>query len=337
MTDPTVRPGRDARIGVREVAERAGVSTQTVSRVINDRPHIRPDTRARVERAMAELGYRVNNAARALGTATSRIVGVVASDATLYGPAVGMSRLDAAARAAGRWIATAYADSADPDDVSRAVERLLALGVDGIVVLAPHAETLRVARRAAGAVRVAAMHDGAGADRQRDAAGAVVDHLVALGHRVIARVSGPPDWSEAAARDAGADAALARAGLASGPRWVGDWSARSGEGLALRVAEAVRGGGVTAVLVANDQMALGLIAGLAAAGLEVPGDLSVAGFDDNPDAAFYRPALTTVRLDLAGEARRVVADAIGSGAVDPATAPTLVVRASTAPLAPTSA
>ncbi|MBN9170997.1 MAG: LacI family DNA-binding transcriptional regulator, partial [Microbacterium sp.] len=101
----------DRPVGVREVAERAGVSTQTVSRVINARPGIRDETRERVQAAIAELGYRVNNAARSLGTRRSRTLGVIASDATLYGPSVGIAALETAARARGMWMATAYADS----------------------------------------------------------------------------------------------------------------------------------------------------------------------------------------------------------------------------------
>lgn len=323
-----------ARVGVRDVAAHAGVSTQTVSRVINDHPNIRPATRARVVAAMDALGYRVNNAARALGTSTTRTIGVLASDATLYGPSVGIAHLEAAARSTGRWIATAYADAGDVSAVTSAVDRLLSQGVDGIIVLAPHDGTLDVARAAAPGVRVAAMHSGEGADRQAEAAALVVDHLASLGHRRIARLDGPAEWSEAAARDRGVDAALSRAGLSPGPRWDGDWSAASGAARARDVAGAVgEAGGPTAIVVANDQMALGLIAGLAAAGVAVPDMLSVAGFDDNPDAAFYRPALTTVRLDLAGEARRAVADAAALTAVPPPAAPTLIARASTARLA----
>ncbi len=320
-----------SRIGVREVAARAGVSTQTVSRVLNAHPNIRPDTRARVEAAMDELGYRVNNAARALGTSTTRTLGVLASDATLYGPASGLVHLEAAARGAGRWIATAYADADDSAAVAVAVERLLAQGVDGIVVLAPHAGTLAVARAAAPGVRVSAMHSGAGEERQRHAAALVVEHLVALGHRRIARVAGPAEWAEATARDAGVDVALRAAGLPEGSTWVGDWSAASGHALAGEVAAAVRGPeGPTAIVVANDQMALGLMVGLDALGVRVPESVSVAGFDDNPDAAYYRPALTSVRLDLAGEARRALADALSLSAEDAAPdEPVLMVRAST--------
>lgn len=319
------------RVGVREVAARAGVSSQTVSRVLNEHPNIRPDTRARVVAAMEELGYRFNNAARALGTATTHTLGVVASDATLYGPSVGIAHIESAARATGRWVTTAYADAGEAASVAAAVGHLLAQGVDGIVVLAPHLETLEVARAAAPGLRVVAMHSGAGGARQAEAAETVVVHLVASGHRRIARLAGPAEWSEAVARDRGVDAGLHAADLPPGERWSGDWSAASGFALAPDVAAAARRpDGPTAIVVANDQMALGLIAGLDAQGVAVPGDLSVAGFDDNPDAAYYRPGLTTVRLDLAGEARRVLAEALALPDAPAPAAPTLVARASTA-------
>ncbi len=327
MTQDGGMAGR--RVGMRDVARLAGVSSQTVSRVINDHPSIRPETRARVREAMAELDYRVNNAARSLGTRTTRTIGVVASDAALYGPAVGIAELESAARAAGRWVATTYADAADEASVTDAARHLLAQGVDGMIAVAPHARTLDVL--AAGGVPVVALHGGVGAQRQREGAALAVTHLVALGHRRIGRVAGPPDWPEAVARDDGVDTALAAHGLDARIRWAGDWSAAAGAHLAAEVAASIRSpGGPTAIVVANDQMALGLVAGLREAGLDVPGDVSVTGFDDNPDAAFYRPALTTVRLDIAGEARRCVAEVLRSDSVAEPALPVLVVRASTA-------
>ncbi|MDE0546248.1 LacI family DNA-binding transcriptional regulator [Microbacterium sp. C7(2022)] len=302
------------RIGVRQVAERAGVSTQTVSRVLNDHPHIRPETRERVLAAMAELDYRVNNAARALGTRTTRTLGVIASDAALYGPSVGIAALEAAAREAGHWIATAYADAQDTASVDDAARRLRAQGVDGLVVLAPHERSLAALTSAHPEVPVVALHAGEGAEAQIQGAADAVRHLWDLGHRRIARLEGPADWLEARARSDGMRQA-ASAMAVDGPVWQGDWTAATAALQANEVAAAVRApGGPTAIAVANDQMALGLIAGLRGAGLDVPGDVSVTGFDDNPDAAYYHPALTTVRVDLAGEARRVVAAVLaGSG------------------------
>jgi len=312
------------RIGVREVAAAAGVSTQTVSRVLNGYAGIRESTRERVLAAVADLDYRVNNAARALGTSLTRTVGVVASDAVLHGPSAGIAALERAARTRGRWISTAYTDSDDPADIDAAVRHLLDQGVDGIVLVAAHGATPLEGYD----VPIVPLYGESGA-RQRDAASLVVTHLAGLGHRRIVEVAGPSDWREALARTAGVADAVARLDLALAGRPEGDWSAASGFALAGAVADLVREG-ATAVAVANDQMALGLIAGLTARGLAVPADVSIAGFDDNPDAAFYAPALTTVRLDVEGEAEHAVAAVLGDASASPAE-PVLVVRDSTAP------
>ncbi|KTS02858.1 MULTISPECIES: LacI family DNA-binding transcriptional regulator [Microbacterium] len=313
------------RIGMRDVADAAGVSTQTVSRVLNDYPGIRDATRERVLAAVAALDYRVNNAARALGTSLTRTVGVVASDAVLHGPSAGIAALERAARARGRWISTAYTDSDDPADIDAAVRHLLDQGVDGIVLVAAHGATPLEGYD----VPLVPLYGESGI-RQRDAAALVVDHLADLGHRRIVEVAGPADWREASARTAGVADAVARRGLTLVDRVEGDWSAASGSALADAVAGRIADG-ATAVAVANDQMALGLTAGLAARGLRVPADVSVTGFDDNPDAGFYSPPLTTVRLDVEGEAAEAVARVLGDEPTAPAR-PVLVPRASTAAL-----
>ncbi len=312
------------RIGVRDVAVAAGVSAQTVSRVLNGYPGIREATRERVLDAVAALDYRVNNAARALGTSLTRTVGVVASDAVLHGPAAGITALERAARARGRWISTAYTDSDDPADIDAAARHLLDQGVDGIVLVAAHGATSLEGYD----VPIVPLYGESGS-RQRDAAALVVDHLADLGHRRIVEVAGPSDWRMALARTAGVADAVDRRGLERADRLEGDWSAASGAAVAEAVASGIAAG-ATAVAVANDQMALGLTAGLTSRGLRVPADVSVAGFDDNPDAAFYTPSLTTVRLDVEGEAEYAVAAVLGDAVVAPA-APVLVVRDSTAP------
>ena len=318
------------RPGVRDVARAAGVSAQTVSRVINENPNIRPETRQRVLDAMALLDYRINNAARALTTRSTHTLGIVASDTNLFGPSAGIAALERAAREAGHWAASTYADADDPVSVVAAARRLLAQGVDGILLVAAHEQSLRALQHED--IPVHALHHGVGAQRQAVGAGLVIDHLYALGHRRIARISGPRDWVESAARERGVRDRLDAYALAPTRVWLGDWSAASGQRLADSVVAALRElDPPTAVAVANDQMALGVIAGLHQAGVEVPGQVSITGFDDNPDAAFYRPALTTVRLDIAGEARRLIAAALGLQAPTPAE-PELLIRASSAPV-----
>src|SRR6478735_3076538 len=188
-------PRRGGRIGVRDVAQLAGVSTQTVSRVLNDSTSLREETRVRVLDAMAQLEYRPNNAARALGTATTRTLGVVATDVTLYGPALAVAALASAARDAGRWIATAYADATEAASVEAALSHVRGQGVDGIVLVAPHARTRDALLNHASGTPIVVMHGGP-VDRQAEGASLVVDHLVGLGHRRIGRLGGPSDWLE---------------------------------------------------------------------------------------------------------------------------------------------
>ncbi|WP_022889537.1 LacI family DNA-binding transcriptional regulator [Agromyces italicus] len=335
-------------VGVREVAALAGVSRQTVSRVLNDHPEVATATKERVLAAMGELDYRMNNAARALGTRRSRTFGVLASDALQYGPSRSIAAVESAARAAGYWVSAAFVDSGDAASVTAAVEHLLAQSVEGLVVVAPHARTIETLDVLEIGVPVVTLHS-AGHDArsfsvdQSAGARAAVGCLADAGHRRVAHLAGPADWLEAEARRAGYLAELETRGLETGPVIAGDWTARSG----FAAAAAVVDSGVTGVFAANDQMALGLIGGLRAVGVAVPEDLSIVGFDDMPDAAYLWPALTTVRQDFEELAHHAVERLValaGSGAgiagsrarsslgeEAPLIVPELVVRASVVP------
>lgn len=323
-------------MGVRDVAALAGVSRQTVSRVLNDNPEVAEATRERVMAAMAELGYRVNNAARALGTRRSRTLGVLASNAEQYGPSRSIAAIEASARAAGYWVSAAFAEAGDADAVVAAVDHLISQGVEGVVVVAPHARTLDALDALRIDVPIVTLHSSGRGTRGLSvdqAAGArlATAALADAGHTRIAHLAGPADWLEAEARAEGFAAETAARGLPAGPVIAGDWSAASGYAATAAVIES----GVTAVFSANDQMALGLLGGLHEAGLAVPGDVSVVGFDDIPDAAFYWPRLTTIRQDFTELARRAVAalvagpDAAASALLP--VAPALMRRDSVAP------
>lgn len=335
MSDTSSGPRR--AVGVRDVADLAGVSRQTVSRVLNDHPDVAAATRQRVLAAMAELGYRMNNAARALGTRRSRTLGVLASDSLQYGPSRSIAAIEASARASGYWASAAFADAGDADAVVAAVDHLVAQGVEGVVVVAPHARTLEVLDGLRIGVPVVTLHSaglGGRGPSIDQAAGArlAVAALADAGHTRIAHLAGPADWLEAESRAEGFAAEVAARGLVAGPVIEGDWTAASGHA----AAEAVRESGATAVFAANDQMALGLLGGLYESGLSVPHDVSVVGFDDIPDAAYYWPRLTTVRQDFDELARRTVAAVLAGDAAPAASAlapvaPLLVVRDSVAP------
>src|SRR3954452_25036391 len=196
-------PVRAGAVVMADVARLAGVSQQTVSRVLNDSPHVRADTRARVMEAVRKLEYRPNRLARALVTGRSRTLGVLSFDTTLYGPASTLFAIERAAHDAGYFVSIASLRSLDAESVRAAVERLREQGVDGVLVIAPQESAARgllqlpadipiVATEAGppGAVPLVAVDQVAGA-------GLATEHLLALGHKTVWHVAGPPDWLEA--------------------------------------------------------------------------------------------------------------------------------------------
>ena len=323
---------------IRDVAQAAGVSYQTVSRVLNHRPKIAPATVARVNAAIEQLGYRPNRAARALVTSRTRTIGVVLPARSLYGPFSTFLAIEAAARRRGYAVTASPHASDDADDIVRAVDSLVTHGVEGIVAIAPQARARDAMHHLGAGVPVLALQglpdevDGNGFD-QRGAARLATAHLVELGHRVIAHLPGPDGWAEADERRRGYVEELEAHGIEPLLAPAGDWMPESGF---LSGRWLLDRGDVTAVFTANDEMAIGLLAAAAAAGLEVPRDLSVVGFDDMPSARYLAPPLTTIQQDFAELGQRVVAaliDELEHGALQehrPPLGSRLVVRGSTA-------
>jgi DNA-binding LacI/PurR family transcriptional regulator len=322
-----------------DVGRLAGVSHQTVSRVVNGSPHVRADTRQRVIAAMRELGYRPNSVARALATGRTNTFGVVSFDTTLYGPASTLFGIERAAHEAGYFIIVASLVSLDRASVAEAIERLRRHGVDGILVIAPHRETADALANAPGGIPLAAVEAGpAGAvpvvevDQFAGAAHAT-RHLLDLGHETVWHVAGPVDWLESGKRMEGWRQTLEDAGARVPEPLVGDWSASAGYQLGRRLSKEM---GVTAIFVANDQMALGVLRAMSEAGREVPSEVSIVGFDDIPEAPYFTPPLTTVRQDFNEVGTRSVqlllvtmetGERLPTGLV---VQPELIVRASTA-------
>jgi DNA-binding LacI/PurR family transcriptional regulator len=321
-----------------DVGRLAGVSHQTVSRVLNDSAKVRPETRERVLRAMRQLDYRPNSVARALVTGRSRTVGVVTFDTVLYGPASTLFGIEKAAHAAGYFVSIISLRSLDRASVLSALERLQAQGIDGILIIAPHVRTANVMLNLPAHVPVVAVEAGPDDDvpvvviDQVAGARAATEHLLGLGHRTVWHIAGPEGWLEARRRIDGWQSALRRAGADVPEPLVGDWSPRSGYDIAQRL---LADPAVTAVFAANDQMALGVLRRLHESGRDVPGDVSVVGFDDIPEAAFFTPPLTTVRQDFGEMGRQSVLtllariDDVDSPSRRVVVAPELVVRAST--------
>jgi DNA-binding LacI/PurR family transcriptional regulator len=321
-----------------DVAQLAGVSYQTVSRVLHDSPNVHDETRERVLAAIRQLDYRPNSMARALVTGRSKTLGVVSFDTALYGPASTLFGIQQAAHDAGYAVSISSLRSINRDTVLSAIQQLRDQGVDGVAVIAPLRAGVDALRHVRPDFAVVAVEAGPDASipvatvDQRAGAAAATEHLLNLGHKTVWHLAGPIDWKEAEDRIDGWKSALKAAGARMPALIRGDWTARSGYEAAQSLLQIEE---LTAVLVGNDQMALGLLRRLHEAGRKVPADLSVVGFDDIPEAAYFTPPLTTVRQDFAELGRRCLHTLLGriAGNMEPirvVVAPELVVRGSTA-------
>lgn len=284
-----------------DVAKLAGVSQMTVSRVINERSGVRDDTRARVLAAMRELDYHPNVAARTLVTGRSKTLGVVSFNTTLFGPASTLYGVELAARAADYFVSVATLRRLDRRSLHEAVDRLRTQGVDGIVLIAPQSAIVDALQQLAINLPLVVVEGGIGggapvaAVDQYTGAARLTHHLLSLGHETVWHISGPNDWLEADARRRAWENTLREAGREVPPVLPGDWSARAGYDHGRTLASE---GSATAVFAANDHMALGVLRALREAGARVPDDVSVVGFDDVPEAAYFSPPLTTVRQNF---------------------------------------
>ncbi len=323
-----------------DVAAVAGVSHQTVSRVLNGHPSVRPETRQRVQEAIVELGYRRNSAARALVTRRSGALGVVTAGSSHYGPTSTLLGLEEAARDVGYFVSVATIRTMDADSMHGALEHFLDQGVEGIAIIAPQAEVTAAVATFDAPVPVVMISAAPGAEPgvrtvsidQHEGARLATRHLIGLGHQEVVHLAGPQDWFDARARLTGWRAECTAAGVAVPDPIEGDWTAERGYAVGRAMA---RTGAPGAVFAANDQLALGLLRAFWEAGVRVPQDVSVVGFDDVTGAAYFIPPLTTVRQDFAALGRQAIgsltAALTGTAFEQPVIPATLVVRASTAP------
>ncbi|MET7473697.1 LacI family DNA-binding transcriptional regulator [Streptomyces sp. NPDC005648] len=341
MTRAVGRSAASAAPRSADVAQVAGVSRKTVSRVLNNEPYVSDEVRRRVLEAAEQLGYRLNHAARALASGRNRSIGVVALGTAGYGTASLLVGIEKAVRDAGYALRVVNTVDGDPDGIAGAVMSLLEQGVDGVVVSEPIVEgeiPLRVdvpvlflgAPPAFVSARTVSVGVGAHA-----LARAATEHLLDLGHTTVHHLAGPRRWYASKDRVEGWRAALAARGAQEPPVVEGDWSAASGYEAGRELAA---DDSVTAVFVAGDEMAIGLIHALREAGRRVPEDVSVVGFDGNPVFAYVTPPLTTVSQPFDAAARegiRLLVHAIEEPETElpPASEPPveLVVRGSTAP------
>ncbi|MCW4456658.1 LacI family DNA-binding transcriptional regulator [Microbacterium sp. MPKO10] len=301
--------GKNRPVTIFDVARLAGVSHQTVSRVLNDLPNVRASTRERVEKAIAQLRYTPSQAARALVTRRSRTLGLIQTGGPDYGPSSTLLYFNEAAREARYAVSIASMLEADAGALRSAAELLLRQNVEALVLIAATAsDVASLAHEELGVplIVVAPHAEGRAASVAIDhyaGARTAVAHLAELGHSDIRHVSGPAQSLEARERIRGWRDELSARGLVANEILTGDWSPASGYQYGRSLGEST----ATAAFVANDQMALGVIHGLRDSGREVPADFSIVGFDDIPEAAHFSPPLSTVRQDFVSLGHDVMA------------------------------
>lgn len=310
---------------IRDVAERAQVSVASVSRVLTGAGAVTEPTRLKVLEAVEALAYVPHSGARSLSTSRTDTVGVILPD--LFGEFFSelIRGMDVAARASGLHLIV----SSSHDDASEAAAAIRSMRgrVDGLIVLSPHLDASHLTQSLSGRLPVLLMNGGANdADRPSivvdNVGGAVaaVEHLLNLGRRHIVHVGGPATNLEARERQAGYIQAMTAAGLEP-VVLAGDFTQPSGHVAAnALLSEGVR---PDAVFVANDTMAVGVLLALQEAGVRCPEDISVVGFDDVPIASLVRPALTTLRIEIAETGRRAMERLVGliASANDPQSTP----------------
>lgn len=339
---------KTTRSTIKEVASVAGVSTQTVSRVINERPDVSPETRKRVQEVIDDLGYQPSALARSLIRQRSDTLGIVTAGLRYIGPSRTLSGIASAAEEAGYSLLLKELPGFDANDIAPIIQFFLSHHVDGIIWAVPevgenHAWVTRqlldlefplvyITMESRKNISAVAIDNYLGGQM-------AVSHLLEQGYKHVAHISGPLDWWEARQRKAAWKDTLMGAGLEPQDNyWAeGNWSSASG---ALAVEKLfAQYPDLDSIFVANDQMALSAIQFFWEKGLRIPQDIGIVGFDNIAESAFFSPALTTIQQDQYNVAKLAVAEIIriiesgwrGQGPIDSKAIilpPTLVVRQS---------
>ncbi|HEX9017913.1 MAG TPA: LacI family DNA-binding transcriptional regulator [Anaerolineaceae bacterium] len=336
------------RVTIRDVARAAGVSTQTVSRVLNERTDVSAQTRARILAIIAELGYSPNALARSLIQGHSRTLGVVAYGLSYYGPSRVLTGIEHRANALGYSVMLSLLHDPETNDGQELFFNLRSRQVDGIIWAVPEIGANRawigehVDPMDCPVVFINMQPDqgaSVAAIDNREGGRLATGHLLAQGYRRIGLISGPDSWWEARQREQGWREAMQAGGVAPGTldafKVAGDWYPSSGSnGLETLLR---RHPYLEAVFACNDPMAAGALQAARRLGRRVPEDLAIVGFDDTPEAVYYYPSLTTIRQPLAELGARAVDMVIhtASGAAQPTPQalwmhPELVIRESSA-------
>jgi DNA-binding LacI/PurR family transcriptional regulator len=291
------------KVTMKNVAALSGVSYQTVSRVINGMPDVSDKTRRRVQKIMKKVGFRPNMTARQLRSRRSTTVGLVTFATGYYGPSQVLTNSEQCVKELGFGFMFSGIVEESIDEIRRAVDELCAYQVCGILIHLPLQVDLRGLQDLSRNVPLVAVDS----DFGFQAPSVVIDnelgsriatrHLIERAHEKIAYLQGPPYWRASKLRYLGWQKELKAARLKQGPLIQGDWSAGSGfEAVKKMLAQSW--GKFTALVVANDQMALGAIRAFQESGIRIPEDISIVGFDDIPEAGFFGPPLSTMKQDF---------------------------------------
>jgi LacI family transcriptional regulator len=299
------------RVTIKDVAKEAGISYQTVSRVVNNKGEVSPEVRARVKVAIKKLGYRPNAIARSMVRGRTHTLGCIAPNLVDYTFASLVEGAKNEARQHGYFLLAASAEQ--ENEANALCDELISSGrVDGLLAINPYAdgrhrcfEQLIAQGAAIVYYGVGRLHSGVAAVGLDDENGAyqIARHFITLGHTRIAMLTGPHNEDCVQDRSAGFERALHEAGLnaSSDLVWTSDWSATGGYQAMQRWLTS--GANFTALFAQNDRMAVGAIKAVRDYGRRVPHDLAVAGFDDMPLASYFDPPLTTIRQDIFEQGR----------------------------------
>ncbi len=329
------------RVTMLEVAQESGVSYQTVSRVINDHPNVAPETRSRILDVIKRLNYRPSKAARSLASKYSSTLAVITYGMEFYGLTQMVVNIEQYARKAGYDIVYSNVNLEDSDDIDSRIDSMAQWSVDGIILIAPIKNTYyeRIFQQLTTTPYILFdnspdIQNPSIRINQESGGLTVTNHLISLGHQQLVTIKGPQKWFGAESRLLGYHQALQSAGLTSIAEIEGDWTAQSGYTAMKTLLQQQT---FTGIVAGNDQMALGAIHALTEAGVRIPQDVSIVGFDDIPEASFFLPALTTVKQDfhlLAQRGIQYLIDLIQNPEIvagQRVIEPQLVVRNSTSP------
>jgi DNA-binding LacI/PurR family transcriptional regulator len=326
-----------SKANIYDVAKLAGVSHQTVSRVINSHPSVKPATREKVEGAISELKYRPNHAARQLVTSQSNMIGILIAGSELYGPWAILNAMEREARLEGYTVISISVLPDSPDSWREGIEQLRNLEIDGVITIALSNKIVKEVENSLASATIVIVDTEP--SKKFDAVNIenfiggkiATQHLIELGHKNIVHLTGPTSGYEGEQRRQGYEDAMRESKLKS-EVIEGDWSIETGYAIGREIA--ARKVRPTAIFTSNDHQALGVIKAFGENKIRVPQDISIVGFDNIPEAAYFSPALTTIHQDF---------DQLGKLAIErmliqlkePAKhealtiAPTLIVREST--------